>query len=61
MLLANPLPQDIIICKAFPLLAHLSSPTERSGVEVGEDSEGDFMGENGEGVDSDDVGELVDE
>ena len=61
MLLADSPPEDIIICKALPFLVYLSSPAERSGVEVGEDPEGDFMGENGEGVYPNDVGELVDE
>ena len=61
MLLADFPPKDIIICKAFPFLAYLSSPAERSGVEVGEDPEGDFVGENREGVYSNDIGELVDE
>lgn len=61
MLLADSPPQDIVICKAFPFLAYLSSSAERSGIEVGEDPEGDFMGKNGEGVYTNDVGELVDE
>jgi len=61
MLLADSPPQDIIICKAFPFLAYLSSPAKRSGVKVGEDPEGDFMGEKGEGVYPNDVGKLVDE
>lgn len=61
MLLADSPPQDIIVRKTFPLLAHLGSPTERSGIEACEDSEGHFVGENGEGIDPDNVGELVDE
>lgn len=61
MLLADSLPQDIIVCEAFPLLAYLSSPTERNGVEGCEDSEGDFVGKNREGVYPNDVRELVGE
>lgn len=44
-----------------PLLADLSGPTEGSGVEVGKDSEGNFVGKNREGVNPNDVGELVGE
>ena len=61
MLLTDPPPQDIIIRKTFPLLVDLGSPAERGGVEVGEDPERHFVREDGEGVDADDVGELVNE
>lgn len=59
MLFADSSPKYVIICKTSPLLADLSGSTKRSGIEVGEDPEGNLVRENGEGVDSNDVGELV--
>lgn len=61
MLFADSPPQDIVVRKTLPLLADLSSAAERGSVEAGENSEGHFMGKNGKGIDSDNVGELVDE
>ena len=61
MLLADSPPQYVIIGKTAPLLADLSSSTEGSGVEVGKDPEGNFVGKDGEGVDPNNVGELVGE
>ena len=61
MLFADPPPQYIVIRETPPLLADLSGPTEGSGIEVGEDPEGNFVGKEGEGIDPNDVGELVGE
>jgi hypothetical protein len=61
MLLADPPPQYIVVCEASPLFTDLRGSTEGSGVEISEDSERDFMRKDGEGVDTNDVGELVGE
>jgi hypothetical protein len=53
MLPAHPAPEKVVVCKGFPGLGDLRGTTERDGVEVAEDTQVDFTGEKGEGVDSD--------
>ena len=52
MLLAHPVPHHIVVGKAPPALADLSSMAERGGVKIGEDAEGNFRRSDGEEVDS---------
>lgn len=59
MLLADLAPEDVIVSKAAPMLGDLGRATEGRRVEVGKNLEGDFARENNEGVDSDEVAELL--
>jgi hypothetical protein len=58
---AHPAPEEVVVCKGFPGLGDLRGATEGDGVEVAEDTEIDFTGEKGEGVDADDGVERVGE
>ena len=58
MLLADPAPEDVVVRESLPTPAHLRCAAEGRGIEVSEDLQRDFAGENGEGVDPDEMGEL---
>jgi len=58
MLLADFVPEDIVVSKAAPVSGDLGSPTKGCSVEVGKNLEGNFAREDGEGVYSDEVAEL---
>lgn len=54
-------PENVVICESTPSSTHLCCSTEGNGVEMCEDLEGYFAGENGEGVDADELAELFGE
>lgn len=51
-------PKEIIVRQALPVGADLSSFTQRKGIEVREDLERDFTGEDVEWIQSDEVMDL---
>ena len=59
MLLADPPPEDIVVGQSSPLLAYLRGAAQGDSVEVLENLEGDFSGEDCEWVETDEIGELL--
>jgi hypothetical protein len=57
MLSAHTTPEKIIVREGFPLFGYLGGFAEGYGVEVAEDAEADFTGEEGEWIDADDLRE----
>jgi hypothetical protein len=59
MLFAYSSPENIVICQSFPLLAHLSGAAQGSGIQVSQNLQGDFPGQDGEWIDTNEVCELL--
>ena len=59
VLLADPSPQNIVVCQGLPSPADLSGATERLSIEVSEDLECRFGGEDCERVDADELLQLL--
>lgn len=61
MLFAYSTPENVVICKTTPASAHLCCPAEGSGIKICKNLEGYFAGEDGEGVDANELTELFGE
>lgn len=61
VLLTDTAPEDVVVCEVFPTLCDLGGPTERSRIEVAENLETDFSGEDGERVYANEMGKLLGE
>jgi hypothetical protein len=59
VLLADASPEDIVVGQAAPSLGYLSSTAKGGGVQVLEYLERNFLRENDEGVDANQVGQLL--
>ena len=59
MLSAHSAPKEIVIGEGFPGFGYLGCAPEGEGIEVAEDAEIYFSGEEGEGVDTDEEVERV--
>lgn len=59
VLLADFEPEDVVVSKAAPMFGDLGGTTKGGGVKVGKNPERDFAREDGEGVYSYEVAELL--
>jgi hypothetical protein len=61
VLLTDTSPEDVVVCEVLPTLCDLGGATERSRVEVAENLETDFSGEDSERVYANEMGKLLGE
>jgi hypothetical protein len=59
VLSAHPAPEEVIVRERLPRFVDLRRAAEGDGVEVAEDAEVDLAGQEGEGVDADDLVQRV--
>ena len=59
MLLADPPPEDVVVGEGLPSLADLRGTAERCRIEIAEDLQRYLAWEHGEGIDADEMGELL--
>ena len=59
VLFADASPEDIVVRETLPSSADLRGATQRRGIEVAENFKRDFAREDGEGIDTDKVGQLL--
>ena len=58
MLFTHSMPHNIVVCKSPPSLADLSGFTQRRRIEVAENPEGQFRGQGGQKVDTNQFSDI---